>query len=317
MTRNLLRILSGVIVFSVLISCQKQISSLEEEEEIEQPEELIQQLPKQFVLKHFTDSYIEVWSMQYDTANRRINVYYDDTTNANPYDVLKASYQFNAAGYLVKSINSDGTDEETSIISRDANNRIRYITNHDEYFEYPDTSFYTYESIGDSVRISIERYAYFDMDVEKSLYTYTYKNNSLQKLRLNSSDFLYTYQYQQNKLTNIEWVRNDDFIRMAMGYQTANPDESRDLFQELILGKDYYLQDLRDMYFFFLFRDSKFLTLSASDPHHLASFSFAYKSEDDEGMFRTVCTYEFNDKKQPVSIFMESEEYTAQYLIRY
>ncbi len=317
MTRNLLRILSVCFLFPIVIACQKQISSLDEEEEIEQPEEVIQQLPKQFVLKHFTDAYIEVWSMQYDTVNRRINVYYDDTTNANPYDALKASYQFNASGYLIKFIDSDGTDEETSIIARDANNRIRYITNHDEYFRNPDTSFYTYENIGDSVRVSIDRHGYFDQDVEKSSYVYTYKNNSLQNLRLNSSNFLYTFQYQQNKLTNMEWVRNGDFIRMAMTYQTPAPDESRDLFQELILGKDHYLQDIRDMYFFFLFKDSRFLTLSASDPHHLASFSFAYKSEDDEGTFGTVCTYEFNDKGQPVSIFMESDEYTAQYLIRY
>lgn len=317
MTRNLLRILSACFLLSLLIACQKQISSLEEEEEIEQPEEIIRQLPKQFVLKHFTDGYIEVWSMKYDTVNRRINVYYDDTTNANPYDLLKASYQFNGDGYLIKTINSDGTNEETSIISRDANNRIRYITNHDEYFENIDTSFYTYENIGDSLRISIERLAYADQDVEKSVYTYTYKNNLLQKLRLNSSDFLHIYQYQQNKLTNLEWVRNSDFIRMAMTYQTPAPNEKRDLFQEFILGKDHYLQDIRDMNFFFLFRDSRFLTLSASDPHHLASFSYAYKSEDDEGTFGAVYTYEFNSKGQPVSIFMESDEFTAQYLIRY
>jgi len=316
MTRNFLRILFVSFLFPVFIACQKQISSFEEEE-IDQPEEVIQQLPKQFVLKHITDSYIEVWSMQYDTTNRRINVYYDDTTNANPYDLLKASYQFNADGYLIKLIDNDGSDEETSIISRDANNRIKYITNHDEYFENPDTSFYSYENIGDSVRVSIERFAYLDQDVERRFYAYTYKNNSLQNLRLNSSDFLYTYQYQQNKLTNMEWVRNGDFIRMAMTYQTPAPEESRDLFQELILGKDHYLQDIRDMYFFFLFKDSNFLTLSASDPHHLSSFSFAYKNENEEGEFRTVCTYKFNERGQPVSIFMESEEYTAQYLIRY
>jgi hypothetical protein len=317
MTRHFFHILFVSFLFTVLIACQKQISSLEEEEETEQPEEIIQQLPKQIVLKHFTDSYIEVWSMQYDTANRRINVYYDDTTNANPYDVLKASYQYNADGYLIKVIESDGTDEETSVISRDANNRIRYITNHDEYFENTDTSFYNYENISDSVRVSIERRAYLDQDVEKSNYAYTYKNKSLQTLRLNFSDFLYNYQYQQNKLTNMEWVSNGDFIRVAMIYQTPAPDETRDLFQELILGKDYYIQDIRDMYFFFLFRDSKFLTVSASDPHHLAKFSFTYKNEDEEGGFRIVCTYEFNQKGKPVSIFMESEEYTAQYLIRY
>lgn len=316
MTRSFLRILSVSLLFPVLLACQKQISSLEEEE-IEQPEEMPGNLPKQFVLKHFTDNYIEVWSMQYDTANRRINVYYDDTTNANPYDALKVSYQYNADGYLIKLIESDGADEETSIISRDANNRIRYITNHDEYFENPDTSFYAYENIGDSVRISIERRAYLDQDVVKGFYTYTYKNKLLLYLRMNFSDFLYTYQYQQNKLTKLEWVRNNDFIRMALAYQTPAPNESRDLFQELILGKDYYLQDIRDMYFFFLFRDSRFLTLSASDPHHITSFLYSYKSEDDEGTINTFCSYEFNTKAQPVSILMESDDFTAQYLIRY
>jgi hypothetical protein len=315
MRLNLSRILSVCLLFPLLIACQKQIDSLEEE--IEQPEEVLKLLPRQFVLNHFTDNYIEVWSMQYDSANRRINVYYDDTTNANPYDVLKASYQFNAAGYLVKYINSDGIDEEVSIISRDANNRIKFITNADANLGEIDTSFYTYEANGAQVKHSVERRAYWDQTIVKRIDTYVYNNNVLQSLRPGIDGVDILYQYQQNKLANAGWSRGTDFFTMSMTYQTPEPVEPRDLFMELILGKDHFVQDIQDMYFFFVFRDSEFLTLSASDPHHINSFSFVYKSDTDEGSDGTDCTYEFNEKGQPIAIFMQSEEYTAQYLIRY
>ncbi|MCF1714043.1 hypothetical protein L0U88_05300 [Flavihumibacter sp. RY-1] len=110
---------------------------------------------------------------------------------------------------------------------------------------------------------------------------------------------------------------NVNFFTVSMTYQTANPDEHRDLFLELVLGKDHYVQDIRNMYFFFLFQDRGYLTLSASDPHHINSFSFVNKSDNDEGSDKTNCFYEFNEKGQPVSIFMQSEEDTAQYLTRY
>ncbi|MBC6490654.1 hypothetical protein ACFSQD_19605 [Flavihumibacter stibioxidans] len=317
MFRNIFQLLSAFFLLTVFTACQKEINSLEEE--IEQPEQIPGQLPKQIVLKHFTDNYTEVWSMQYDNANRRINVYYDDTTNANPYDVLKASYQFNTAGYLVKFINSDGIDEEISEISRDANNRIRYITNRDALVGEIDTSFYSYENSGTQLKHTIERHAYWDQSVEKRIDTYTYNNNVLQNLRPGINGFDIVYQYQQNKLTNTGWSGNGNFFTMSIAYLTPDPDEPKDLFLELVLGKDHYVQDIRDMYFFFVFQDRGFLTLSASDPHHVNSFSFVYKSEDDEGTDETVCSYEFNDKGQPVSIFMQSGQGSvqAQYLVRY
>lgn len=299
-----------------LLPVKKEINSLEEEE-TEQPEEILGQLPKQFVLKHFTDNYTEVWSMQYDTANRRINVYYDDATNTNLFDVLKASYQFNAAGYLVKFINSFGSDQKISVILRDADNRIKYITNHDEYFEDIDTSFYTYESSGNQLRLSVERRAYLDQRVEMFVDSYTYTNNLLQSMQPNTTGSEIVYQYQQGKLVNTGWAANGDFFNMSVTYQTADPNESGDLFLKLILGRDHYVQDIRDLYFFFLFKDSRYLTLSASDSHHINSFSFVYKNEEEEGSDKTVCSYEFNERGQPVSIFMQSEEYNAQYLIRY
>ncbi len=316
MNPDYMRYVWAFLLLTLFTACQKEISSLEEEG-IEQPEEIRSQLPKQFVVKHHSDNYTEVWSMQYDSANRRINVYYDDTTNANPYDVLKASYQFNAAGYLIKFINSNGVDEETSVISRDVNNRIRYITNHDEFFEENDTSFYSYEIDGTQLKHIIERRAHTGQGVEKRTDLYTYNNNVLQTLRPGINAFDIVYQYQQNRLINMGWNGNGDFFSMSMSYLTPEPAETRDLFLELVLGKDFYVQDLRDMYFFFVFKDSRYVTLSASDPYHIKSFSFDYKSESDEGSDRTDCSYTFHEKGMPLSIFMQSENYTAEYLIRY
>jgi len=316
MSTRIIRLMSAFLLFTVFTACQKEISSLDEEEN-ELPVEILGQLPKQFVLKHFTDNYIEVWSMQYDTANRRINVYYDDTTNTNPYDVLKASYQFNTAGYLVKFTNNYGGDLEASEIVRDANNRIKYITNFDLFVLETDTSFYSYETSGTQLKHTIKRREYWDNGVKERIDTYTYNNNVLQNLRPGLDGFDIVYQYQQNKLTNMGWSGNGNFFSMSMTYQTANPEERRDLFLEMILGKDHYVQDIRDMYFFFLFQDRGYLTLSASDPHHVKAFSFVYKSDSDEGSDNANFSYEFNEKGQPISIFIQSEESTAQYLIRY
>ncbi|MCF1714044.1 hypothetical protein L0U88_05305 [Flavihumibacter sp. RY-1] len=111
--------------------------------------------------------------MQYDTANRRINVYYDDTTNTPPYDVLKTSYQFNTAGYLVKFTNNYGGDLEEIEIVRDANNRIKYITNFDLFMLETDTSFYSYETRGTQLIHTITRREYWDNGVKERIDTYT------------------------------------------------------------------------------------------------------------------------------------------------
>ena len=316
MCTRFMRLMSAFFLLTIFTACQKEINSLDEDD-IEQPEEILGQLPKQFVLKDFTENYTEVWSMQYDTANRRINVYYDDTTNANPYDELKASYQFNTAGYLVKFTNNYGGDLETSEIVRDATNRIKYITNFDLFVLEKDTNFYSYEISGTQLKHTVTRREYWDNEIIERIDTYSYTNNVLQNLRPGINAFDVVYQYQQNKLTSMGWSGDGNFFTMSMTYHTANPQEHRDLFLELILGKDHYVQDIRNMYFFFLFQDRGYLMLSASDPHHLKAFSFAYKSDNDEGTENANFSYEFNEKGQPVSILIKSSESDAQYLVRY
>lgn len=63
-------------------------------------------LPKQIIIDYPSQFGVledKVISLKYDTANYKIELYDDDTTNTNPYDKLLATYSFNKDGYLIKS----------------------------------------------------------------------------------------------------------------------------------------------------------------------------------------------------------------------
>lgn len=75
-----------------------------------------------------SDSLRVVNNIQYDTAGRKINIYEDDTTTANPYDQLVTRYSYNSAGYLQKYEElGDPMSVRTIEFLRDGANKLNRI----------------------------------------------------------------------------------------------------------------------------------------------------------------------------------------------
>lgn len=301
-----------VFLVSLFCSCEKDVEPTNEE-----IVDIIKQLPKQILYSEPNDVLSEVWSIQYDSLNRKINIFIDDTTNSNPYDQLKYSYEYNTAGYLVKyTHNEDSFWEESTTIDRDANNRIRYISDHDVFSSDPDTSFYSYDITGNSIKTTVTRkseaFGTFS-DV------YTYAGEVLQSMHPLGVGISYNYTYSQKKMTAAIYKGGSEEYSLKFSYDSGHPDRKADYFLQLVLGKDHYIQDIRDLYFFFLFRDRRYVTVSASDPHHPTKLTTQYKASNGEKWTENrTYSYEFNDQHLPVRIIASYEsQATVQYLIRY
>lgn len=310
MNCNLIRILTTCILLIVFASCQKQLNNAEII--VEEPES---SFPIQIIFSDWEETTKEVWSIKYDTADHMISIYVDDTTTTTLYDQLKYSYHYNPAGYLIKYVDYFGLDEGTRMIARDQDNRIQYITNHDYFNNYNDTSFYTYATVGSSLQITSDRKDDFFNNPDFTQRTiFTYSDNFLQSLQYVQDSTEYIYEYSGSMLTSIESVKMNEKTIILCAYQTENPGNSSDKLLELILGKDYYLHDLRDMYFFPLYRLPYVVSFSASDPHHLSSTSFSYIGESEEFFENVTFRYSLNEKQLPVEI--ETHTDNAKYRIR-
>lgn len=313
MLRIYLSLFVSVFALTFFASCQKDVKPTDEE-----IDDIVKQLPQQIFYAEPDDDFFEAWSLQYDTLNRKINVYLDDTTNSNPYDALKHSYEYNTSGYLVKYSRYDEDDPTPliSVIERDASNRIKYITNHDMFIGENDSSFYKYEAVGDNLTTIVSRKSRSGGRFND---TYTYKGQLLQSFRPDDMDFQYDYIYNQQKLTSMGYGGDGEKYSFSFTYGSGQPDRKADHLLELVLGKDHYLQDIRDFYFFFLFKDRKYITVSASDPHHPTVLVDQYETDNGgvEWSDTRTYSYQFNEQQLPVLITGQFESFRSIYTIRY
>lgn len=100
-----------------------------------------------------------VISIKYDTANHHIELYVANATNTKPFDQLAVRYTYNNDGYLVE-INGyeensfvDIPDHMNLMINRGNDNKIIDIKYFDEKHVLRVTSFYSYQTIGDTTII--------------------------------------------------------------------------------------------------------------------------------------------------------------------
>ena len=298
MNRNPIRNAATCLFLLVFIACQKQISSVETI--TEQPSTT---LPQKIIFTDWEETTSTVLAIKYDTADNSINIYQDDTTTTNQYDQLRYSYQYNADGYLIQYIDHLGLEKGTRQIVRDQANRIQYITNHDYFNRDIDTSFYTYDFAGPSLQITAKRKSDFFVGSDFiQTVIFTYKDNLLQTLQYVQDSLNYTFEYNGSMLTGIKSANTDHQTTFFCSYQTSNPENKRDELLELILGKDYYLYDLREMYFFALYRLPYVVLLSASDPHHVSASAYSYKDDENDLIKSETYRYTFNEKQLPVLI---------------
>ncbi len=317
-------LLFGVIFLFALVSCQKAVEQMEEEEEpIEEPaEEIISRLPKLIIYKEPADNYSEVWSIKYDTVNRRIAIYHEDTTNAVPFDRIKEVYKYNKDGYLIEHFDYlDGQDYESTYITRHANNQIMEVSRYPGDVSTSDTFYYSYQQNGNDlkVKVRLRNNAGTPQDYPNRERDYTFNSSfQLTSIYYQPIDASILFSYTQGKLNRLygsgpEW-EYEELITYATGTQPYKVDS----LKQFLLGRDYYIVAIQDLYFLPLFMSQGNFMLSATDPN-LPSRLVTTTRNPIEGELTEAREYAFemNSKGVPVKMTATYEGETSIIEFRY
>lgn len=242
-----------LIVFMILLFSSSILPSCNKDPDHKLPDKdsLSVLLPKQIIWwsTHQTEPiYLMVISLKYDTLNYRIGLYLNDTTNANPYDELIASYTFSRAGYLIETTGlllpyADFGEENVVKIKRDNNNRIVHVETTTEGGGYADTLFYHYKSVPSGLNITTIRY---DRDEPLLSDTVVYEYNRDFDLLKFSSSYRETCIYKYNENGSLKEVSS--FFELNYAYDSILPHGQRNLLMDVLLGRDSYVHQLQGLY---------------------------------------------------------------------
>ena len=187
-----------------------------------------------------------VVSLQYDTVNRKLNFYFDDTTTSSPFDRLVTTYQFDGNGYLTRC---DAIEDFTSnvirpdfVISRNSSGQIQKIIEFDAEelngISYNDTVYYSYEQSGaqtivqDSVLFHSNSY----FNTRRTTYNSQNKPVSEQYPAFNLSPTI-NYSYSNNRLSSATSAYNTS----SFTYDNTIVSNGWENLAVSLLGKDYYI----------------------------------------------------------------------------
>ena len=246
---------------------------------------------------------VNIFSLKYDTANYRIELYEDDTTTSNPYDKLVVAYTYNTDGYIIGFETNfpdvfwlNIFDRGSAKINRDAANKIIYIAYDDKELNEKDTSFYTYQSVSGGINIATSE---SDNNYLGGKVVYNYDLNHNLLAYHEEDDVNTTYSYNANK--SVHKIVSNGYGNTVsdFAYTSGLPDGKEDMLYKLLLGKDYYLLDLKAMYPFTFSLDSDFddYLISATDPFHISYMKDTYQNNNTIGTDEANLNYEFNGNK--------------------
>jgi hypothetical protein len=220
-------------------------------------------LPKEIINSYSSDSSgIQVHgsyvaSIKYDTVNRTIQIYLDDTTTTNLYDLLAKTYTYNSSGFLtsVKAADFGGSDQNSDntysvTINRGTDNTINYIAEVSKDGSVYDSIFYNYQAVSGGTKITTVNHYYQGISSSGNdtlIYSFT-SNNHL--TRWEDPGYETNTDYTLNTNGTIKSYVNtspNETITANYMYASGLPDGKADAFTQALLGKDYYLPDLIDL----------------------------------------------------------------------
>ena len=240
--------LGFAIVLFCLCSCQKELSV-----SLDQPLQGSQNsvpAPGFKTIKiqssDFNDPAGYTYAPQYDSVNRKLNIYQDDpATPGTIYDVLDYVYEFNTDGYLVKeSYLDDNLVMQTGYeILRNPANEIQMFIEHDVYDSYPgiekDTLVFSYQNSGGQLVVmeSLASGNYFDHSGDTMKFNSNYQLVNLRKnlgTRLDVENYFYD---PQGNLTDMKGTF--DTINYVYDSHPVAPEWKGN--EGYFLGKDAWL----------------------------------------------------------------------------
>jgi len=187
-----------------------------------------------------------VVSLQYDTMNRKLNIYFDDTTTSSPFDRLVTTYQFDGNGYLT---GGDAIDDYTSnvmradfAISRNSSGQIEKIIEFDAEelngISYNDTVYYSYEQSGGQTIVQDSVMFHTNSYFNTRRTTYNSQNNPVAGEYTGYTSGPNTnYSYSNDRLS---LVTNADYTT-SFTYDNALVSNEWQNLPRFLLGKDYYI----------------------------------------------------------------------------
>jgi hypothetical protein len=146
--KNCLLILPLLFILFYSVSCQKEIPDIVNITDTTVTGNTFNDSFKIVQVRNEYDNEVVVTNIQYDTAGKKINLYYDDTTTANPYDELAYQYTYSPDGYLlsVEAFPIQNFDAVKIMFERDAAKRLVKVTRSD--ISGSDVTLVKYQSAG-------------------------------------------------------------------------------------------------------------------------------------------------------------------------
>ena len=301
------------------ISCNK-----DQTPEPQQVDSIKSILPKQIIIDYPSQLGAledKVVSFKYDTANYKIELYRDDTTNTNPYDELLSTYTFNKDGYLIKSTGVElyqFSDETDVTINRTADNKITSVIYH--YTDDDDATFsFKYEPLTGSTKITTA-YHLDEYETDTAIYEYSNDGRILgipvfqgtQNMYYPptssgmNDEFIYTYNADKSLSGVSRETYGEVYIKMKLDYSSGIPVGDIDWLSELLLGKDYYLLNLSVLnpFSFFVAGEIDPYIISATCPYHVSHIEETIQS--DPNVINATMSYQLNDKNLLSSVVLKS-----------
>lgn len=232
-----------LIIGACETGCQKEVSPYVLRDSTNNTISILRQI--KIVSTSATNPFNFVFSIQYDTANRKINFYKDDTATSNPYDQLMYAYQFNSNGYLIGAValDTNGVVSPDFTIQRNSSDEIQNIIefNVEELngTPYNDTVFYSYVAMGNQTRVqdSVRFQGQSGFSTAKSIFNAQNKLVSVNYFFNGFADRNENYFYNaQGDVTKIL----TDVDTTEFTYDNITPPNWQNM-PLLFLGKDYYL----------------------------------------------------------------------------
>jgi len=193
-----------------------------------------------------TDPLDLVVSLQYDTSNRKLNFYFDDTTTSSPFDRLVTTYQFDGNGYLNRC---DAIEDFSSnvmrpdfVISRNSNGQIQKIIEFDAEelngISYNDTVYYSYEQSGTQtiVQDSVLFHSNSYFNTRRTTYNSQNKPVSEEYPAFNSWSTI-NFSYSNDRLSSA----TSDYNTTSFTYNNTVVSNEWENLAPSLLGKDYYI----------------------------------------------------------------------------
>ena len=315
--------ISPVLMLSLLLvwcfySCQKNLS----DPSVTGADSTAAFLPKQMIITAYNagppvTSTRQYYAIKYAANKQQIDVYLDDTTNANPYDVLSSSFAFNNNGYIVSyTSQAYGSREESEFITvgRGSDNKITSIISLYKRYGKPfviDTSIlhYTTTGAGTQIAVFLKRIDFDDLSqLPKTQYdtsTYVYdKTNKLMQLRKYNYG-IYDCSYNPNgSFKSIHYAdAGMNVSDAAFSYTSGLNDSGEDFMQKLLSGEDYYLQDIEDFPAFGdRYDEPNCCIFSLTNRYHISNIHVVTTryGQTDTNDYNYV--YQIDANKMPVSI---------------